>query len=141
MWVGSFHACSVDVTNLNHTLEFPVFASLSDLNNAQAWRAARRSMWAPTQGIGPPERHKNAMTRRSNIREVWCGVVTRRVGQSYRIHLRVRSGIDDFRNTQRTVKHSDITVMLSRYQAVGVPFVGWGRGVIREHRRWGWGVR
>ena len=39
------------------------------------------------------------MTRRRNIREIWCGVVTRRVGESYRIHMRVGSGIEDFRNT------------------------------------------
>ncbi len=83
----------------NHTFEHLRLCLPGDLNNAQSWRAASRSMWAPTQGIGPPERHKDPITGRRNIREIWCGVVTRRVVESDRIHMRVGRGIEHFRNT------------------------------------------
>jgi hypothetical protein len=52
------------------------------------------------------------MTRGRNIRELWCGMVTERVGESYRIHMRVRKGIEDFRNAPCTIKHPDITAIL-----------------------------
>ena len=59
MTIGPFHSCGVNVANLNHTFELPAFAFLFDLNNAQSWRAASRSMWAPTRGLGPLRAQKS----------------------------------------------------------------------------------
>src|SRR5687767_12534372 len=79
--IGSLHSCGVDVADLKNTFELPAFACLIDVNNAQSRRAASRSMWAATQGIGSSERHKNPMTRRRNIVEIRRWVVTRPVGE------------------------------------------------------------
>src|SRR5688572_9354263 len=92
VYIGSFHSCDVDVANPNHTFEHSAFASLGYLNDAKSRRAASCGMGATTQGIGPPERHKNPIAIRRNIREIWCWAGSRRVSENYRIYPRVRNG-------------------------------------------------